>query len=123
MYRISVTQTFGAAHSLRGYEGKCESLHGHNWKVEAIVCGDKLNPIGMVMDFSVVKKILTKILDELDHTHLNTIAYFKKNNPSSEYIARFIFDKLKNLLNTKVCKLEEVRVWETESACASYRED
>lgn len=120
MYKIKIISNFSAAHSLRGYKGKCESLHGHNWKVEVSVSSDKLNSLGMVIDFHELKKITNQVLEELDHKHLNDLEYFKKANPSSEEIAHYIFSKLKELIAMQKCKLEEVLVWETENSSAGY---
>lgn len=122
MYKIKITLNFSAAHSLRGYKGKCESLHGHNWKVEVAVTSQKLDSLGMVIDFSELKKMLNEVLEELDHKHLNELEYFSEVNPSSEEIARYIFFKLKELIAKEKGKLEEVSVWETENSCASYSE-
>jgi 6-pyruvoyltetrahydropterin/6-carboxytetrahydropterin synthase len=122
MYKIKINSNFSAAHFLRGYEGKCENLHGHNWKVEVLVSSKVLNSCGMVMDFSELKKITFCILEELDHKYLNELPYFTDTNPSSENIAGYIFSKLKEKLENKDCKLEEVNVWETDTSCASYKE-
>ena len=127
MYKVKIICNFSAAHSLRNYKGKCEALHGHNWKVEVLVSSPKLNSSGMVMDFSGVKKIASNALEELDHCHLNELDYFsasggKDHNPSSEEIARYIFIKLKEEISARGCKLEEVKVWETENSCAVYQE-
>jgi len=132
MYKVKIASQFSAAHSLRNYKGKCEILHGHNWKVEILVSNPGLNSSGMVMDFSDLKKMTLGVLDQLDHCHLNELDYFsakggsasggKGQNPSSEEIARYIFDKLKEEIATRGCKLEEVRVWETDASCASYGE-
>jgi len=122
MYKAKIISHFSAAHSLGNYKGKCEALHGHNWKVEVSVLSNKLNFSGMVMDFSDLKKITSNVLEELDHYHLNELDYFKEHNPSSEEIAKYIFDKLKDEITVKGCKLEEVRVWETDSSCAVYQE-
>jgi 6-pyruvoyltetrahydropterin/6-carboxytetrahydropterin synthase len=120
MYKIKVVLHFSAAHSLRGYKGKCENLHGHNWKVEAKVSARKLNSLGMVMDFSDLKKVMKQVLRELDHKYLNDLDYFHKVNPSSEEIARYIYEKLKEIIQAKKYDIEEVKVWETDDACASY---
>ena len=120
MYKIKVISSFSAAHFLREYEGKCESLHGHNWKVEAVVGSGVLDKAGMVMDFSELKKSLSPIVAELDHENLNDLEYFKQYNPSSENIARYIFCKLNGKVVKKDCKVLEVRVWETETSCAAY---
>ena len=122
MYKVKIIKEFSAAHFLGNYKGKCEALHGHNWKVEVLASNPKLNASGMVMDFSSLKKMTSNVLDELDHHHLNQLDYFKKHNPSSEEIAKYIFHKLKDEIRAKECKLEEVRVWETSTSCAVYQE-
>ena len=119
MHKIKVTTYFSAAHFLRNYKGKCENLHGHNWKVEVSISGKELNSLGMVMDFSDLKKIVNKTLEELDHKNVNDLDYFKKHNPSSENIAEYIFKGLEEKID-KNCRLSEVRVWETENSCAMY---
>lgn len=122
MYEIKVRGTFSSAHNLRGYKGKCERLHGHNWAVEVSVSSDKLDKSGMVCDFSVLKKALGTILEELDHTYLNEHPYFKKANPSSENIAKYIYDRLNKRLSTMDYRLWTVTVWENEKSCATYME-
>jgi 6-pyruvoyltetrahydropterin/6-carboxytetrahydropterin synthase len=122
MFKIKISTQFSAAHLLRNYKGKCESLHGHNWKVEVLVANTELNPCGMVMDFSELKKMTSTALEELDHQNISDLEYFKDHNPSSEEIARYIFNKLKKEINEKKCQLSEVRVWETENSCAIYSE-
>jgi len=118
-FEIKIIRYFSAAHSLRGYKGKCEELHGHNWKVEVLVSSPKLNSLGMVLDFKELKDKLNKVLSLLDHRYLNEIDFFKKFNPTSENIARYIFENLKkNNLNVK---LEAVTVWESEDASATYK--
>ncbi|MFA5411160.1 MAG: 6-carboxytetrahydropterin synthase QueD [Candidatus Omnitrophota bacterium] len=114
MYSIKVEAQFSSAHNLRGYKGKCEELHGHNWKVEAVVVKDRLDKAGMVMDFSAIKSRLRKLLEKLDHKHLNGLPYFKKVNPTSENIAKYIYD------NLKIAGLESVTVWESEKSSATY---
>jgi 6-pyruvoyltetrahydropterin/6-carboxytetrahydropterin synthase len=121
-FKISVTDYFSAAHSLRGYKGKCESLHGHNFKVKVTLGASTLDKLGMVCDFHIVKQELKDVLGVLDHKHLNELKFFKKNNPTSENIARFIFESLKPMFNKPASKLLEVRVWETEVNEASFGE-
>jgi 6-pyruvoyltetrahydropterin/6-carboxytetrahydropterin synthase len=116
MYRIKVEAYFSAAHNLRGYRGKCEDLHGHNWKVEVRVKSSRLDSIGMVMDFKVFKGQLNQVLEKLDHKYLNDIPYFKKINPTSENIAKYLYDSLKPRCN----KLDSVTVWESENSAATY---
>ena len=116
MYSIKVEANFSSAHNLRGYRGKCEDLHGHNWKVELVIAKNKLDNLGMVADFRLLKDKLNAILEELDHKYLNDIPYFKKVNPTSESIARYIYDCIKR----KVSSVKSVTVWESENSSATY---
>jgi 6-pyruvoyltetrahydropterin/6-carboxytetrahydropterin synthase len=116
MYSIKIEADFSAAHNLRGYKGKCEDLHGHNWKVEVKVTQNKLDKTGMLMDFKILKHIVYGILEKLDHKYLNNISYFKKVNPTSENIARYIYDNLKSAIPC----LKSVTVWESHNSCATY---
>ncbi len=118
MYEIKTISEFSAAHTLRGYKGKCENLHGHNWKVEVMARSVKLDKLGMVMDFTRLKAALKSVLEELDHRNLNDLAYFKEVNPTSENIAKYVYDMIKAL----GCRAHAVRVWESDTACASYRQ-
>ena len=118
MYKITVESTFSSAHNLRGYRGKCEALHGHNWKVEVSVTKDALDKTGMVLDFKLLKGKLNKILDRLDHRYLNDLTYFKKVNPTSENIAEFIFKNLRR----QIPAVSTVIVWENNTSYATYEE-
>jgi 6-pyruvoyltetrahydropterin/6-carboxytetrahydropterin synthase len=118
MYSIKVEADFSSAHNLRQYRGKCEELHGHNWKVEALVCNDNLDRTGMLMDFKYLKRHLNNVLEKLDHKYLNNLKAFKKINPTSENIARYIYDSLKS----RVSNLKSVTVWENSSCSATYEE-
>lgn len=120
MYAVKVHSHFSAAHNLRAYPGRCERLHGHNWKVEAALTSPRLDKAGMVCDFREIKKKLEKVLEGLDHTYLNELGYFKKNNPTSEKIAEFIYNKLKILVKGKSLLLKSISVWETENSCAIF---
>ena len=122
MHRIKITTHFSSAHFLPNYKGKCENLHGHNWKVEVTVSGKELDASGMVIDFSDLKRLTGEVLEELDHKNLNDLDYFKKHSPSSEEIAKYIFDRLTAKIPQGSCQTEEIRVWETENSCAIYRE-
>lgn len=120
-YCIVVEDDFSSAHALRGYKGKCENLHGHNWKVKVSVAGKKLDKLGMLMDFDDLKKDIMIILAGLDHKDLNKISPFDKINPTAENIAAYIFKaveadiKKKGIKNVRV---NEVKVWESETSCA-----
>ena len=120
MFELTVISDFSAAHRLRGYTGKCENLHGHNWKVSVVVESKDLNRIGIVMDFKDIKKELNNVLEKLDHKDLNNLVFFKKINPSSENIASFIYSRISSKLKDKGVKIKKVSVWETDTSCASY---
>ncbi len=118
MFKVKIEADFSSAHNLRGYKGKCEELHGHNWKVEVAAEKEGLDKIGMVMDFGVLKKELRGILERLDHKYLNKVPYFSKVNPTSENIAKYIYDNMKR----KVPCVRSVTVWENSSSSATYEE-
>ena len=122
MYELTVISDFAAAHNLRFYEGECERLHGHNWKVEVAVASKKLNKIGLAVDFKILKRTLENIIERLDHKHLNEIPPFDKENPSSENIARYIFKQFQKEIKGKDIKTARVKVWESENAAAVYYE-
>lgn len=120
MYRLSVSDSFSAAHKLCGYEGACRNLHGHNWKVKVCLASAELDEIGMALDFGVIKELLTKILDELDHAYLNDLPAFKDQNPTSENLARYIFERFeKEFADTKI-KTESVEIQESERSSVVY---
>ena len=119
MWQVKVIDWFSAGHQLRGYQGKCEALHGHNFRVEVVVEGEELDSCGLLIDFKELKKILGEVLAELDHSHLNQLPAFEQENPSSENLAKYIFEKLNALLPSGI-KLKEVWVWESEKAGAGY---
>ncbi|MFH1877841.1 MAG: 6-carboxytetrahydropterin synthase QueD [Candidatus Omnitrophota bacterium] len=118
MYTVKVESDFSSAHNLRGYKGKCEELHGHNWKVEVSVASDRLDAIGMVIDFGELKNALNEVLSGLDHKHLNSLEYFKSVNPTSENIAKYVFERIAE--KKQDLHIRKVTVWETPKACASY---
>lgn len=120
MYKITVLSHFSGAHRLRYLHGKCEGLHGHNWKVEVSVAARRLNKEGIVIDFQQLKKKVEKILKSLDHTFLNDLPYFSRREPSSENIAKYIFDRLKVELMGYDVALKEVTAWESETSSATY---
>lgn len=121
-FKISVTDSFSAAHNLRHYQGKCERLHGHNFKVRITLGAKNLDKMGMVADFHEIKKNLRSVLGQLDHNYLNEIPFFKKINPTSEQIASFIFKGMKKKIPGHSYKVLEVTVCETEGNEATYQE-
>ncbi|MDP2831235.1 MAG: 6-carboxytetrahydropterin synthase QueD [Candidatus Omnitrophota bacterium] len=118
MYSLKVQGTFSSAHNLRGYKGKCEDLHGHNWLVEIVIKSAQLDTVGMVLDFKYLKKKLNACLEQMDHKYLNKLDFFKKINPTSEQIAEYIYKKLKPQIPLLNC----VTVWENSTSSASYEE-
>jgi 6-pyruvoyltetrahydropterin/6-carboxytetrahydropterin synthase len=122
MYELKIISQFSAAHQLREFVGKCEELHGHNWKVEAYVTGNRLGKDGLLIDFALIKKQTEQALEEMDHKFLNDLEAFKDINPSSENIARYIFKSLSKELNNENVRLSKVTAWESDSACATYSE-
>ncbi len=122
MYHLTIQTHFAAAHNLLNYDGDCENLHGHNWKVEVTVKTESLDDAGLGLDFKILKKHTNKIMDSLDHKYLNDLEPFRGISPSSEYISKFIFDKLKKELHEYDVELEKITVWESDNACASYTE-
>jgi len=122
MYTVAIEDHFSGAHRLRNYHGKCEDLHGHNWKVEVVVISDSLDEGGMVLDFTILKASTRQVLETLDHKYLNELPDFLEKNPSSENISRYIFDRLKPLVESRNTTLKQVTVWESVNACASYAE-
>jgi len=123
MYTLTVEMKFASAHQLRHYMGRCENLHGHSWKVQVSVTAQKLNEIGLAMDFTELKRITSEIVGPLDHTCLNSLPPFADINPSSENISRWIFNSVKEKLVGYEVKLESVTVWESDTASATYTEE
>ena len=120
MYHVTIETHFSAAHFLRNYHGRCENLHGHNWKIEVTVSSDKLDGAGMALDFTILKQKTKDILQKLDHRNLNDIEPFTEINPSSENIAHFLFHKLAENLKDFPVTLSRVTVWESPNSKASY---
>lgn len=116
-----IEDSFSAAHQLRGYEGPCENLHGHTWKVQVFVLGEATDRLGMVIDFKKLRSFLSGILKELDHTNLNDLKTFKEVNPTSENVARYIYERVKGAFGAGV-KTSKVAVYESPTACATYYE-
>jgi len=121
MYELKVITRFAAAHQLEMVAKECENLHGHNWKIEVCLAGETLNNAGVLMDFGEFKKILSGIIERLDHKFLNELEYFNDSfPPSSENIAYYIANELKESINASLVKVSSVTAWESENACATY---
>jgi 6-pyruvoyltetrahydropterin/6-carboxytetrahydropterin synthase len=121
MFEISVEKTIACAHRLFDYDGPCETLHGHNYRVQVTYTGTELDRYGMLVDFSDVKKVFHAVLDTLDHTYLNELPPFRDVSPSAENIAAYIFHEMKRTPFERG-QLLSVSVWETPTQVATYRE-
>lgn len=123
MFEVSVEDTFAAAHNLRGYKGKCENLHGHNYKVRVLVAGKELDSVGMLYDFVQLKQVIQGVIRSLDHKYLNELPPFDKLNPSAENLARHICEEASRQLPMAPngAGITSVTVWETETTAATYR--
>ena len=120
MYELKIVNHFAAAHQLAMVAKKCENLHGHNWKVEVFIAGEKLNDAGVVIDFGEIKKYLADIVKILDHTFLNDLECFQNKNSSSENIAKYIAESMQERISDPEIRVSRVRTWESEDACATY---
>jgi 6-pyruvoyltetrahydropterin/6-carboxytetrahydropterin synthase len=123
MFEVSVDETFSAGHALRGYKGKCENPHGHNYKVRVTLEGEQLDSIGLLYDFVHLKQILHTLIGAMDHRYLNDQAPFDAINPSAENIAKYIYDgsveKMRELQHPP--RISSITVWETDTTSATYR--
>ena len=120
MYEISVEQEFDAAHYLRGYRGKCENMHGHQFLVVARLRARQLDDIGIAYDFTMLRDQLGQILARFDHTCLNDIPPFDKINPTSENIASTVYEELSAVIKAAGISLSSVQVWESPRSCVTY---
>ena len=120
MYEVMVENHFEAAHYLRGYEGKCEALHGHRYRIVVKIRVDRLNEIGLSWDFTDVKSKLALVLERYDHTCLNDIKPFDNINPSAENIAATIYEEMNAKLSGEPVKLLAVEAWETPHQGVAY---
>jgi 6-pyruvoyltetrahydropterin/6-carboxytetrahydropterin synthase len=122
MFEVSVEETFAAGHALRNYKGKCENVHGHNYRVQLTFSGPELDSIGLLVDFVAVKKLMQTVVDRLDHQYLNDLAPFNVLNPSAENIAKYFYDQISGGLGQNIpVRLGQVRIWETDTSSATYR--
>ncbi|NPU83624.1 MAG: 6-carboxytetrahydropterin synthase QueD [Syntrophaceae bacterium] len=121
MYEVTITRSFSAAHTLRNIGGKCESLHGHNFRVDVTVAGESLDGEGLLIDFRLLKRRTDETLEMLDHKHLNEMDFFAATNPSSENLAKWIHDRLAGGIDSDRVRVSRVTVWESEDARATYQ--
>lgn len=120
MYLLNVTDSFTAGHRLCGYDGACANLHGHNWKVRVGIACDKLDEIGMALDYGIIKGVLRNILDQFDHQYLNDLPLLGGMNPTSENLARIIFEMMATGLREYDAEVREVEIFESERSSVIY---
>ncbi len=125
MFEIRIETEFEAAHRIIQYPGKCDRLHGHNWKVELKITGRVLDELGMLIDFKKAKAVLQEVTDKFDHRFLNKIEPFNKINPTAEHIAQYIYREIKKhtIFHTASARISSVCVWESPRAYVIYSED
>ena len=123
MFQVSVEETFSAGHALRGYRGKCENVHGHNYRVRVTIAGPQLDSIGLLVDFTELKRVVREIIAGLDHQFINDLAPFQSVNPSAENLAKYFYDQVSG--NVKGlppgARVTDAIIWETDTAHAQYR--
>ena len=128
MFEVTVEQTFAAGHSLREYKGKCENVHGHNYRVQVTVEGEKLNGIGLLVDFVDLKRAVRQVIEKLDHQFINDVEPFTTVNPSAENLAKYFYDEVAQALNIEASRfndapvrIAQIKIWETDTSIAVYR--
>jgi 6-pyruvoyltetrahydropterin/6-carboxytetrahydropterin synthase len=123
MFQVSVEETFSAGHALRGYRGKCENVHGHNYRVRVTLEGPELDAIGLLCDFTQLKHALREVIGVLDHRFINDLEAFRAVNPSAENLAKYFYDEVSRQLTDLPpgARVTDVVVWETDTASAQYR--
>ncbi|MGH9861905.1 MAG: 6-carboxytetrahydropterin synthase QueD [Candidatus Acidiferrales bacterium] len=122
MFQVAVEETFAAGHALRNYKGKCENVHGHNYKVRVVVVGDHLDAAGLLVDFVELRGRLAEVIRSLDHQFLNDLPPFTEINPSAENIARYFYQELSRRLaaSSNGARLREVTVFESDTTSATF---
>jgi 6-pyruvoyltetrahydropterin/6-carboxytetrahydropterin synthase len=127
MFEVTVEETFAPGHALRGYKGKCENPHGHNYRVRVALVGKQLDSIGLLYDFKDVKQIINVTVERLDHKFINDIPPFDTINPSAENMAQYFFEESERLLAERNpahgVTIKAVTVWETDTTTATYTRD
>jgi 6-pyruvoyltetrahydropterin/6-carboxytetrahydropterin synthase len=122
MFEVTIEQSFAAGHALRNYRGKCENVHGHNYRCQVTLEGQELDSTGLLIDFVAAKKVLQAVVDRLDHQWLNEFPPFDVLNPSAENIAKYIYEEFRNGMgDNNGVRLSFVRLWETDTSSATYR--
>jgi 6-pyruvoyltetrahydropterin/6-carboxytetrahydropterin synthase len=123
MFEVNVEETFAAGHALRGYYGKCENVHGHNYRVRVTLAGPALDSTGLLFDFVALKRVMNDVIKGLDHKFLNDQAPFDQINPSAENIARYFHEQLAEKFPPPAngARITAITIWETDVTSATYR--
>ena len=122
MFEVSVEQTFAAGHALRNYHGKCENVHGHNYRVQITVQGEQLDANGLLVDFLELKRLTDEVIEYFDHRFINDLVPFDILNPSAENIAKYFYDRVSRGLAKEIpTRISAVKIWETDTSSAVYR--
>ena len=123
MYQVSVEETFSAGHALRGYKGKCENVHGHNYRVRVTLEGPEVDSIGLLVDFTRLKQVIREVMGRLDHQFVNDLEPFRTVNPSAENLAKYFYEEVKRGLTDLPAgaRITDVVLWETDTSRAQYR--
>src|SRR5882672_4492668 len=123
MFQVSVEETFSAGHALRGYKGKCENVHGHNYRVRVTLEGPQLDSIGLLVDFTHLKQVIREVMGRLDHQFMNDLEPFTAVNPSAENVAKYFYDEVTRQMNAmpEGARVTSITIWETDTTSATYR--
>lgn len=122
-FEVMIERNFSSAHQLRGYKGKCENLHGHNYKIEIYARGRELDEIGLLVDFGALKEAADEVVQYLDHRNINELPPFDLLNPSAENLARYILERVASRINDGRVQVYKVRCFETPTSVATYQVD
>ena len=122
MFQVTVDETFSSGHALRGYKGKCENVHGHNYKVRVTLEGPQLDSVGLLYDFTHLKRVIREIVGGVDHKFLNDMAPFDVINPSAENLAKYFYDETTRQMNAmpEGARVTSITIWETDTTSATY---
>ena len=123
MFQVTVDETFSSGHALRGYKGKCENVHGHNYKVRVTLEGPQLDSVGLLYDFTHLKRVIREIVGGVDHKFLNDMAPFDIINPSAENLAKYFYEETTRQMNAmpEGARVTSITIWETDTTSATYR--
>jgi len=123
MFQVTVDETFSSGHALRGYRGKCENVHGHNYKVRVTLEGPQLDSVGLLYDFTHLKRVIREIVGGVDHKFLNDMAPFDAINPSAENLAKYFYDETTRQMSAmpEGARVTSITIWETDTTSATYR--